>query len=288
MSRRNLVITAVLLITLSIAPAQNTAPHFPAVTDWKLAVDEAVYTPSNLWDVIDGAADLFLEYNFVDLHIARYQRAGDVEIKVEVYRHKTAVDAFGMYSQERYPDYHFIDIGTQGYSEKGILNFLCGEYYVKISTIQSSEEVQDGLRAIGRSMEKGLNRSKSWPVLLSMFPTTGKQSNGEQYIAKNFLGYSFFNGAYTASYSGKKSVKAFIMRFGSPDEARKTVDSYLAGLRKENVSTFSNGGTKVRDPHSGNLIFALDRNTIYGLVGDTDADSGSLFTELGRNLSGMK
>ena len=130
------------LALASISNAQNTPTSFPQIGGWKLTAEGTVYTPNNLWDVIDGAADLFLEYGFVDLQIARYQQTADLEIKVELYRHKSAVDAFGMYSQERYPDYHFIDLGTQGYVEKGALNFLCGEYYVKISTVQSEQPAQ--------------------------------------------------------------------------------------------------------------------------------------------------
>src|SRR5512137_1524240 len=116
--KKSILVAALLIWAAASLPAQKNEPQFPSVAGWKLAVEETVYTPNNLWDVIDGAADLFLEYNFVDLHIARYQQTADLEIKVELYRHKSSVDAFGIYSQERYPDYHFIDLGTQGYADK--------------------------------------------------------------------------------------------------------------------------------------------------------------------------
>ena len=280
--------TAVLLLVCcSVTGAQIRESLFPEVKGWKLTIEETVYTPNNLWDVIDGAADLFLEYNFVDLTIARYQKSADLEIKVELYRHKSAVDAFGMYSQERYPDYHFIDLGTQGYVEKGTVNFLCGEYYIKISTVQSEQAAQDGLMTIGGSLEKRLKRTKSWPSLIAVFPTKGKQANTEQYVARNFLGYSFFNSVFTAVYNDGAALKAFIMRLQSPDEASKTIETYLAALPKEGKSKTEGGRFRVRDPHNGVITFILDKNTIYGVLGAEVTTSEALLTELGRGLAGV-
>ena len=280
--------TAVLLLVCcSFTGAQTRESLYPEVKGWKLTIEENVYTPNNLWDVIDGAADLFLEYNFVDLHIARYQKSADLEIKVELYRHKSAVDAFGMYSQERYPDYHFIDLGTQGYVEKGTVNFLCGEYYIKISTVQSEKAAQDGLMTIGGSLEKRLKRMKSWPSLIAAFPTKGKQANTEQYVARNFLGYSFFNSVFTASYNDGAALKAFIMRLQSPDEASKTIETYLATLPQEGKSKTEGGRFRVRDPHNGIITFILNQNNIYGVIGAEDKISETLLTELGRRLAGV-
>jgi hypothetical protein len=279
----------VLLLGLfSVSGAQTRELLFPEIKGWKLTIEETVYTPNNLWDVIDGAADLFLEYNFVDLHIGRYQKSADLEIKVELYRHKSAVDAFGMYSQERYPDYHFIDLGTQGYVEKGALNFLCGDYYIKISTVQSEKAAQDGLMTIGEALEKRLKRTKSWPSLIAAFPTQGKQANTEQYVARNFLGYSFFNNVFTVSYNDGNALKAFIIRLGSPGEASETIDTYLATLPKEGKSKTEGGRTRVGDPHNGIITFILDQNTIYGVLGAGGKNSEDLLTELGRSLAGVQ
>ena len=285
MTKLTTLLLGISLALASILVAQNTSPSFPQISGWKLTVEGTVYTPNNLWDVIDGAADLFLEYDFVDLHIARYQQTADLEIKVELYRHKSTVDAFGMYSQERYPDYHFIDLGTQGYVEKGALNFLCGEYYVKISTVQSEQPAQEGLATIAAALEKHLKRVKSWPGLIAAFPSHGKQANTEQYVAKNFLGYSFFNGAFTASYNDSSALKAFIIRMESADAARKTIDTYLAPMPKEGISKTASGDFHVRDPHNGVVVFVLKQNVIYGVLGAEDAASESLLTELGRSLA---
>jgi hypothetical protein len=84
-----LIAVTVFFVRPRNASAQELA--FPQVEGWKLTQEETVYSPNNLFDVIDGAADLYLEYNFVDLHIGRYAKDA-LEIKVELYKHGSSVD----------------------------------------------------------------------------------------------------------------------------------------------------------------------------------------------------
>src|SRR5512145_3220618 len=77
---------------------------FPDLPGWKKKLVETVYTPGNLWELINGAADIFLSYNFQDLQMAEYENKDEM-IRVEIYRHKTGNDTYGIYSAERMPDY---------------------------------------------------------------------------------------------------------------------------------------------------------------------------------------
>ena len=133
----------ILFIAVYVSYAQESL--FPQISGWKITQDDPVYTANNLWDIIDGAADLFLEYSFIDLHIARYISTDSIEVKVELYRHASDVDAFGIYSQERDTGYHFIPLGIQGYIQQGVLNFLTGSYYIKLSTYRAGDKAQEAL-----------------------------------------------------------------------------------------------------------------------------------------------
>ncbi len=283
------LVFVLLLLPCSAATACAPDSLFPQIAAWKFTQDETVYKPNNLWDVIDGAADLFLEYNFVDLHIGRYQQAGDVEIKVELYRHNSAADAFGIYAQERYPDYHFIDLGVQGYIEKGSLNFFGGVYYVKISTIQEGKEVQDAMLIVGKKVEEHLRQARSWPVMLRAFPPKGKQLNSEQYFAKNFLGYSVLNTAYTASYEDGGSFKAFIIQQETSELARKMLEDYLKAAPKDAATIRDGGRFEVKDPHNGHVDLLLTNNYVVGLLGSgIEKIKENFLAEVASNLSTLK
>ncbi|HCA78294.1 MAG TPA: hypothetical protein DEP53_01025 [Bacteroidetes bacterium] len=290
MNRRSLI-AATILATLVACSASAQTPRalLPDVPGWKLTTEETVYKPDNLWDLIDGAADLYLEYNFIDLRLGRYQNSDDVEVKVELYRHASQADAFGIYSQERYPDYHFLDLGVQGYREKGVVNFLAGQYYVKISSIQAGDKVQEGLLAIAKLVELHLRQSKAFPALLAVFPEAGRQANTEQYIAKSFLGYSFLNGAYVVTYDNNGPFKSFVMDCESGVQVQKLVSTYVAGIPKKGVSSMASGWLKVDDPHNGTIELGWQDRYLFGAYAEEKASSRGIFLqELAGKLAAIR
>jgi hypothetical protein len=261
---------------------------FPQVEGWKVAQEETVYNPNNLFDVIDGAADLYLEYDFIDLHIGRYTK-GDLEIKAELYRHGSAVDAFGIFSQERFADYHFIDIGVQGYLEKGALNFLSGIYYVKISTIQEGVSAQDAMQLIAKAVEKHIRQSKAWPAMLAAFPTRNKKAYSEQYVSKNFLGYSPLNAAFVASYDDGLSFKAFAIALATPEEAVKTLDGFVKALPKNATRKEIGKKQEIQDPNNGCIEVVLKGIYMFGVISpEAGNNRDSFLSEFGTKLSSLR
>jgi len=136
--RWRVVIFALPVVAFALTPHLSPAGGgpFPAIPGWRLTGQPRVYSPANLWDFIDGAAESYLAYSFVDLQVGEYVGPESVAVRVELYRHADRDNAFGIYSMERAPDYSFIKVGAQGYQEEGILNFLTGRYYAKLSTHQ--------------------------------------------------------------------------------------------------------------------------------------------------------
>jgi hypothetical protein len=282
---------SIIAVTLAFAhPGKSEAQElvFPQVAGWKLAPEETIYNPNNLFDVIDGAADLYLEYDFVDLHIARYTK-DEFEVKAEIYKHKSSADAFGIFSQERFADYHFIDLGLQGYIEKGVVNFLSGIFYVKISTIQEGTSAQQAILLIARAVDKHLKQSKTWPAMLASFPEAKKRTHSEQYIAKNFLGYSTLNRVYVSTYDNGSSFKAFVARFGTPEEAIKTLDSFVKALPKTALTRESRGIREIQDPNNGRIEVVLKGDFLFGVVSQEDGKGHDTFlNEFGNKLSSFK
>ena len=54
-------ITALLVLAASIP---LSAVEFPDVEGWEKTSEVKTYTPDNLWEYINGAADQFIEYGF--------------------------------------------------------------------------------------------------------------------------------------------------------------------------------------------------------------------------------
>ncbi len=242
---------------------------FPQVPGWTMSQESRVYDANDLWDIIDGAADLYLEYAFVDLHIARYKTSAGREVKVEVYRHRDMENAFGIYSAERSPENNFLAIGSQGYQQTSILNFTAGEFYLRLSSYQSDSASRTDLLTIARGIEGHVKRGAALPQALRLFPAKGKVANSEQLIAQNFLGYGFLRSVYTASYGGSAPCKAFIIEKKSKSDADSTLAEYFSKVPRESI-TSAGDWFDVQDPNSGPVSIALQGSTIYGCVSCMD------------------
>jgi hypothetical protein len=237
---------------------------FPEIKGWKLTLNERVYTPSDLWDMIDGAADTYLSYNFIDLHLAEYNNDAGINIRVELYRHSTFNNSFGIYTAERNPDYHFIKIGSEGYLEEGVLNFLCGYYYIKITTGSQGEDAQNSLVEIAGSIEKHLGQENNWPDIFQVFPPDPKPYS-ERYIAENFLGFEFLNSVFVADYSRVgEDFQVFIIRTDNPENVREMLGKYLEFAKQDDK--VSDGIFKIHDPYNGDIDVILKGNTLGGIV----------------------
>ncbi len=239
---------------------------FPAVAGWRIAPPpgDSVYTPDNLWDIIDGGAELFLSYGFVDLHIMEYADPAGTDVRVELYRHDSRTNAFGIYSQERNPGSHFLEIGTQGYVEDKVLNFLCGVYYVKISSHREGKEGIDAMLLIGRRVAEHLQQKPGWPGELAFLPAEQRLPNTESYVAENFLGYRIFHSAFTARY--ESGCTLFIMDFESPSRARAVAGAYMKTVGRP--QEFPEGQiTDISDPHSGSIAMLLQGRKVCGAFG---------------------
>jgi len=136
---------------------------FPEMKGWKRLDSTRVYNAANLYDYIDGAADVFLSYEFQELRVADYESAGGGLVTVEIYRHKSPVDAFGIYSRERPTEGPFLEISEQGYYREGILNFVQGAAYVKIASINVRENMGGQLREFAQKVSDRLGTRTGLP-----------------------------------------------------------------------------------------------------------------------------
>ncbi len=282
-----LLFSFIICFTGEISFAKGENAPFPQIPGWKLDLSNQVYDPNNLWDIIDGAADLFLEYSFVDLHIARYLNSDSVEVKVELYRHKTSLEAFGMYSQERDPDYKFIEVGAQGYTQEGILNFTTGVYYLKLSTFAAGEKGEKALLMIAESMNGFLKQKNGIPEIFKLFPPERKILNAEQYVARNFLSYSFLSSASTALYKpDDNQFKAFIIELKNYGEAKSVLDQFLKTAGSGKIDNAAPGRYDFTDPNNGNILIGIKGKFLYGTINCASKSFGTdLLNKLEKNIT---
>ena len=254
---------------------------FPEIKGWKLIPNERVYIPSNLWDLINGAADSYLSYDFIDLHLADYKNNAGINVRVELYRHSSFDNAFGIYTTERSPDYHFIDIGSQGYLEEGALNFLCGYYYIKVTTSSQGDNAQKSLIRIAENIQQHLAQDFNWPAIFQIFPS-GMIQYSEHYIAENFLGFEFLHSAFTVDYNQDgEDFQVFIIKTNNPEEVQEMLRRYLK-FTKQDIEV-KDGSFLIKDPYNGDINAILKGNTLAGIIDCSDEKIVNEYIEMIRD-----
>jgi hypothetical protein len=264
--RKSLLSLAVVFFALF--PGLVTAQEFsfPELQGYKKYLNYPVYTRNNLSDAIPGAADIYLSYGFVDLNIAEYKKGKNM-IRIEIYRQSDPVMAFGIYSSERSPSSRFLNLGTQGYNSDGAINFLKGNYYVRIRAISMSEKNLQSAESLAQRIAIMLPGNPEMPAALLRFPETGKKSNEERYINENVLGHKFLSGAFKAVYEvGPDIFSLYIIETKTPADTWKTAEAYLRNSG-EDVPETDNGKYVISDRYNGTVFLAWADKTIVIITG---------------------
>lgn len=255
---------------LSGGEQQNLLENYlPRVKGWEIKGEILKFSPENLFEYINGAAEAYLSYNFQALVAAEYQKSGGQQtVSVEIYDMGTIKNAFGIYSAERYPESNFVPIGLQGYEEEGVLNFLASHFYVKLLSFENDGSGENILRAMAHDIIQRIGDRGDWPFPLKIFPEQGKIPNSEKFILKNFLGYDFLHDGYLAQYR-QDSVEfdCFVIEADDNSEAKRMLDHYLQLKKDFNPRmVIENKAFQLKDRYYQNVFVGQEGKFVVGVI----------------------
>jgi hypothetical protein len=272
------------------AGVEKVADFFPDLDGWVKSGDPELYHADNLWEYIDGAADLFIVYNFQQVATLTYDHAPKQSLTVEIYEHNSPREAFGIYSQERPGRSDFLAVGTQGYYDQGILNFFQGNYYVKLTGFHLGDDEKAFLQGVAQSVAERLDGGKGFPEVLGCFPEKDKVANSERYIAGDFLGRSFLHSAYTAEYTqGDKTQRVFIIEADDTAQAEVMLKKYLEKVAVEAGAAADGGIYRFEDPYfrsDGPMNLKIEGRYIWGLFSEDKSVADHYIAAIGKRLAG--
>jgi hypothetical protein len=184
---------------------------------------EAVrFYSSDLYRYMDGGADIYLKYGLAAMAHREYKRAG-VEVTTDVFDMGEALKAFGIYSAERSPEYHFVDIGAEGYSSESTLNFVQGRYYVRLSAF--GDGAAAALDNFARTISWSIGGDRSLPGLLDILPSENRVARSEKYVVQAPAGHDFLAPALTASYRFDGKATTLVISLAADErEAKQRVE----------------------------------------------------------------
>jgi hypothetical protein len=262
-------------------PAAKLVP--PAIPGFRLKEAPSSYGPDTLYELINGAADSFLAFDFEELTALTYVHPSKAEVAVEVYRHRDPERAFGVYAMERSASSTPLPIGVEGHGGRDYLLFVVGSTYVKLALARSQDPAL--LRAVADRLAAALPGTKAPPAVLTCFPAAGRVVRGEKLAARDFLGRSFLHDAVAVPYDlGGRKFRLFAIRGRDAADVRDMIARYEAVSGNRAARPGPAGSTTVNDPVNGRVRLGWAGRWIWGVVDSVHPATTPLLDHLGAAL----
>jgi len=234
-------------------------------------IGQTVFYGENLFEYINGGAEAYHRYDFVALAHQKY-RLGEVELTVDIYDMKNALNAFGIYASERAPTYNFIPIGAEGYLNDPVLNFVQGSWYVKLSAFGKGGKTAAVLEGAARSVSAKIGSGKALPAVFALFPATDRAPRSERFVRRSPLGHDYLAPMFQVDYAlaGRKVTLALSDAGSVRDAAAraKTLEAHFAKAGKVGAAAaLAPGAFRGSSRYDGDVVWAAKGRYVALLIG---------------------
>jgi len=200
----------------------------PAINGWTWDKEDRIFDRETLYNHIDGAAEVYLSYNFQKALVRRYTKPGHPDIVAEIYRMGSSFDAFGIFSLEQQDP----EAGIGQGSEFGgsLLRFWKGNTFVAILGEGEGKDLEAALLELGRKLAEGIKKTGALPEALKFLPDNLPGFNSRDKLC--FLrSHILLNRCYFLSHSnilhlGKETEAVFARYSQGPDKIRLIIIHY--------------------------------------------------------------
>jgi len=224
------ILSLVIALFFVINPA--SAVDFPTIEGWSPAGEVMTFGPDTLWEHINGAAETFLQYGFVELKTAELSNEG-VTVAVGIYEMGSPLNAFGIYRTELPEDVATVKIGGQALISAPYQALMVKDrFYVKVDVYDG--EIDDaGGRSMLQAIAAALPGNDGLPEVFAKLPAKGQVSGSQRFTREAFLGVRELKHCISADYdAGAGATAQFFVMLAPEGTTIDEVWQSLAGSWK--------------------------------------------------------
>jgi len=229
---KRVILLGLLLGSARFLPALQTA-HLPEalISGWTKAGPTAEFHGGNLFDYIDGGAEIFLEFGFDRLLVQDYKK-GDSEIGLELFQMESPAAALGIYLMKCGVETPIEGVPARNSSDKTQFTILKGRFFVHINNPDGSESLLPVMVDLARALMKSLPQGEP-VILLDELPQQNKVPGSERLFRGPYALQSIFTFgegdvfelqgrvfALAADYSDQEGEPSTRLIIPYPDELR--------------------------------------------------------------------
>jgi len=238
------------------------------------------YTGQSLYEYIDGGAETYHQYGFIEVSTADY-KVGGSEITTDIYRFDNADHAFGIYSTLRPDGLTTIKIGVEGVSSPTSFDFVKGDYLVRLVCYEGNEKATKALAKLAHDIEKLIPGKTKYPDKFALFPTLNRIPGSNNITAQSYLGQTSLTDVYSVDIkSNGDNFRLFLT--DDPDGSK-----FSAWIAKNKIDPkaikslkglpFDDGKViQVSDFRHGKTIAGLKDGRLIGVIGNPEKSKAIL------------
>jgi hypothetical protein len=256
-------VLAASILTTSCAGGSS---GFPEVEGWTLTGEVRVFTAENLWEYINGAAVLFVEYGVRTCMTADLSSAG-VSVTVDLYEMGSPLGAVGVFKRESSGGRANLTGATIASISPPYQALLVkGSTYAKVNVYEGELTETQG-RQLLQGLAASLPGEAAMPQEFSLLPSEGKVAGSEGYQPGSHLGLTELIDCVYAAYEGAEGEtwEGFVVL---PEAA-----SNVWGALAEGWETTEHDGLTIRFrevPYSGLVGVTRTDSGVFGVSGADD------------------
>jgi hypothetical protein len=161
-----------------LAPA-GPFPRSGDVSGWQPSGEMQRYTREDLFDYMDGEAEMYFVYGFQEMQVQEYVSGKGGPIRVEIYEVDTDANAYGLFTF--YRGGQLLDVGNEGdVAVGGRVLFWTDRYVVRVYPVKDAGE--NDVQSFARLVANELPVGGSPPDLIGRIPAEGLIARSERFF----------------------------------------------------------------------------------------------------------
>jgi hypothetical protein len=203
--------------------------------EWKVEGQPYGFRPQNLYEYINGEAEFFIAFGFIELKGANFTRVsgGNDTVTIDIYDMGNKLNAFGVFQSKRGGQASALNLGAASMGSDGYLGFYKDRFFVEIQAYITLEKEKAKVETMAASIAAQLPGDNTPPPELFYLPEKNRITGSERYIKGGILGHAFLDRGMVGDYriQGQK-ITAFVAIFPSSGDAVHAVKQHRSFLLK--------------------------------------------------------
>ena len=263
--------------------------------DFKPANDTENYNAENLYEKIDGKADLYLQNGFVSLQCRRYSSKASEQNWAEVYVYDMAKtkNAFAVYSGQKRTPRTSLSWAQFGYKTTDSIYIASGNFYFEIILSADANGLLRSAEVGAKQLAALASKVPSEPFAIGFFPQDNLVTDSYRLIGKDAFGCEGMDNIFTATYHiDGNDLTAYIADMNDDNSSQALFEKYHKFLIENGGKELAN--TSMPDSKAVELFGTSDRifcykNYFAGVRGSgTVGDLTNMAVSFKNSLAGTK